>query len=38
MILPVGKELGIYFEDDFDKAAQLVVDITKQPREYAQDR
>lgn len=27
MIKPREKELGIYFDDDFDSAARLVVDV-----------
>jgi succinyl-CoA synthetase beta subunit len=27
MIKPLEKELGIFFDDDFDSAARLVVDI-----------
>jgi hypothetical protein len=27
MIKPLEKELGIFFDDDFDSAARLVVDV-----------
>lgn len=33
MIKPREKELGIYFDDDFDNAARLVVDIAQKQRE-----
>ncbi len=33
LIKPREKELGIYFDDDFDSAARLVVDIAKRSEE-----
>jgi hypothetical protein len=30
MIKPREKELGIFFDDDFDSAAQRVVEVAKQ--------